>query len=261
MPPTGPRALHDAQLRGRLPKVPPVGAVIEQDGPLIRTHYGTHGTIDYRHLPTTDLGTLVTRQRDAFAERGERGEWKIYAHDAPADLPAELRKAGFTPGWTRALLVASLDEIEVASPAVLRDADDVDEVERTAAGAGPQRTPLTAFLADGRWWSLETVVLTTGAEAPLNATAWAEHVPGTSFVVIGGIVDPNLTLIPHLSGWDWKLADRPGCAGPMRATSSPRRTARAGPRSSGRASRGSPPPRPTTGRRLRRPPRPGRWRC
>jgi hypothetical protein len=41
--------------------MPPVGAVIEQDGPLIRTHYSTHGTVDHGHLPTTDLGTPLRR--------------------------------------------------------------------------------------------------------------------------------------------------------------------------------------------------------
>jgi hypothetical protein len=93
------RALHDAQLRGHVPEMPPVGSVVQQDGPLVRTHYGTHGSIDYRHLPATGLDTLIARQRDAFAACGERGEWKVYAHDVLAEadgaLRAALERAGF----------------------------------------------------------------------------------------------------------------------------------------------------------------------
>lgn len=66
-------ALHDAELRGHLPDVPPVGSVVEQDGPLISIHYGTHGSIDCLGLPSTGLDELITRQCDAFAARGERG--------------------------------------------------------------------------------------------------------------------------------------------------------------------------------------------
>jgi hypothetical protein len=206
------RALHDTQLRGYLPEVPPVGAVTEQDGPLIRTHYGTHGRIDYRHLPNTGLDELIARQRDAFAARGERGEWKVYAHDTSAHLLGKLRTAGFTPGSERALLVAPIDQSVATSSARLREAYEtleLEQVARIAAGAGPHRTAFTEFLADGRQLLSDAEVLTLTSDAPIDAAAWAENVPGTDFVVIGGIVDPDLSLTPHLPGWDWRRSDSP----------------------------------------------------
>ncbi|MFJ1567237.1 hypothetical protein [Streptomyces erythrochromogenes] len=41
----------DGQVRGRVDAYPPPGAVIERDGPFVRTHYGTHGTVDHGPLP------------------------------------------------------------------------------------------------------------------------------------------------------------------------------------------------------------------
>jgi hypothetical protein len=205
-------ALHDTQLRGQVPKVPPVGAVIERDGPLIRTHYGTHGSIDYRHLPATGLDELIARQRDAFAAHGERGEWKIYAHDTPADLPDKLRAADFTRGWERAVMVTSIEQAAVASPARLREAYETPDIERIAliaSGAGPQRTAFTEFLADGGLLSEQPELLVLESDALINAAAWAQNVTGTDFVVIGGIADPDLKLVPHLNMWDWQRSDSP----------------------------------------------------
>lgn len=205
-------ALHDAQLRGHLPDIPPVGSVVEQDGPLIRIHYGTHGSIDYRSLSSTGLDELITRQRDAFAARGERGEWTIYSHDTPTGLPDRLRAAGFTRSWERTVLVAPIDPENPATSNLWREAHstaDLEHVTQLSAGAGPQRTPFTEFLADGRHLSWDAEVLAPAPETPLDAAAWAEYAPGSSFVVLGGIVDPDLKLIPYLRDWDWQRRKRP----------------------------------------------------
>lgn len=37
-------------LRGRVPSWHPVGVVVEADGPVVRRHYGTHGTVE--HAPS-----------------------------------------------------------------------------------------------------------------------------------------------------------------------------------------------------------------
>jgi hypothetical protein len=205
-------ALHDAQLRGRLPDVPPVGSVVGQDGPLIRIHYGTHGSIDYRCLPPTGLDELIARQCDAFAARGERCEWTIYSHDTPAGLPGRLRAAGFTRSWERTLLVAPVGPVNPAASTLLREAHstaDLEHVAQLGAGAGPQRTSFTEFLADGRQLLRHAEVLGPAPGTPLDAAAWADYAPGGSFVVLGGIVDPGLKLIPYLRGWDWQRRERP----------------------------------------------------
>jgi hypothetical protein len=98
-----PRARYDARLCGVVSEEPPIGAVVERDGALVRTHYGT---VDHRTLPESGLDGLIVGQREAFAARDEPVTWTIYAHDTPADLPVRLLTAGFTPGRERAVLVA-----------------------------------------------------------------------------------------------------------------------------------------------------------
>lgn len=99
-------AMYDG-LRGRVPRWHPVGVVVEADGPVVRRHYGTHGTAEHTPLAAgTDTAALVRRQQEAFAGRGEPVEWKVYAHDSPELGPA-LTAAGFTPGWERSVLLAA----------------------------------------------------------------------------------------------------------------------------------------------------------
>jgi hypothetical protein len=134
------RALHDAQLRGHVPEMPPVGAVIQQDGPLVRTQ---------------------------VFEEAEHGQAAL-----------------------------------------------------TAAESGPQRTAFTEFDADGRLLSLDAVVLAPESGTPADATAWAEHVPGTGFVVIEGIVDlerAGFQTITTATTYHWAPPSPPAAARPVRS--------------------------------------------
>ena len=83
-------ARYDTQLRARLPEHAPVGAVVEHDGPFIRTHYGTNGAVEHRALSCLDRGESITRRREAFAARDEPVEWKIHAEDAAAGVAGAL---------------------------------------------------------------------------------------------------------------------------------------------------------------------------
>lgn len=147
MPPVPPlRALYGARLRGNVPD-----------------------------LPTTGLDELIARQREAFAARGEPAEWKIHTHDGPADLPARLRAAGFTPGWERAILVAPI-EPDPASPPRLRevwgDPEEVEQLARIAmdavdaVDAVPKRRAFAESQADDRNLSWRAYVLVLKDEAP-----------------------------------------------------------------------------------------------
>ncbi|WP_035851034.1 hypothetical protein [Kitasatospora azatica] len=60
-------AVFDAQLRSRVPRFAPVGAVVEQDGPLVRIQFGTHGIVGHRGLDGEDFGELIRRQQALFA--------------------------------------------------------------------------------------------------------------------------------------------------------------------------------------------------
>lgn len=82
---------HDNQLRGHTPEGLPWawGVIAEEDGPLVRVHYGTHGVVDHRDLHgVDDLPGLVRRQREAFAGRVEPVEWKVHAHVHVPDGPS-----------------------------------------------------------------------------------------------------------------------------------------------------------------------------
>lgn len=190
-------ARHDEQLRGRVPEWHPVGVVVEADGPVVRRHYGTHGTADHAPVaPGTDLDTLVRRQLAAFEARCEPAEWKVYGHDSPG-LAEALTAAGFTAGPKRSVLAAPLDAIEppraqdeVYGP----DCSEFDEsVHALAAASGPHRTLLATYEMDGISddagedpWA-HTLV----SEGRAVAAGWAELVHGTDFLSVGGLSRPE----------------------------------------------------------------------
>ncbi|MFF8261864.1 DUF2716 domain-containing protein [Streptomyces virginiae] len=198
-------ALHDAQLRGRVPEWPPPGAVVERDGPFVRTHYGTHGTVEHRPLPQPPGAEPVRRQRGAFAVRGEPAHWKVYGHD-PAGLGEELVAAGFTAGPRRSLLAAALDLF--GPPRRAEPGDGVHtltgggegdpwwEAARTlAAASGPHASTLSDFEADGGclWRKRDAAVLLERGE--VVAAGWAEVARGTDFLLIGGMTGPRTELL------------------------------------------------------------------
>jgi len=106
---------YQAQLRAHVHDRLPDSVHVERDGPLVRTTgFGSHGFVEYRDLAGLDgdeLDTLIARQVQVFAERGEPFEWKLHGHDRPADLPDRLRAAGFVPEETETVVIAPVDAI------------------------------------------------------------------------------------------------------------------------------------------------------
>ena len=103
-------AAYDAQLRGVLPDRLPKGVQVERDGPLLRyLGFGWGGFVDYRDLgglEGSELDELIARQVRVFADRGERFEWKLHAHDLPTDLAERLYAAGFVPEDVETVVIA-----------------------------------------------------------------------------------------------------------------------------------------------------------
>ncbi|GAA3987957.1 DUF2716 domain-containing protein [Allokutzneria multivorans] len=201
-------AAYDEQVRGHLPERAPMGAVIERDGPAIRTHYGTHGTV--RHSPAPDLIGLISRQQEAFAARHEPVEWRAYSHDA-IPLDAALRAAGFTEGApARTLLIAELDDLttEVA-PAKRMRVRRLDhgyhrlrELNSVAETSGPHTRALPEIREDhGNLlsWSLNVQLLES--EAKLVGAGWAEAVGSTEFVAVRGMTGPHPEFVPAWVRW------------------------------------------------------------
>ena len=108
-------AIYDTQLRGHVPDSVPDSVRVESDGPLVRTlRFGKRGFVEYRDLAGLDgaeLDTLIARQVQVFARRGEPFEWKLHGHDRPADLPERLRAAGLEPEDTETVVISPVEAI------------------------------------------------------------------------------------------------------------------------------------------------------
>ncbi|WP_405677516.1 DUF2716 domain-containing protein [Streptomyces sp. NBC_01511] len=204
--------IHDEQLRGRAPARAPIGAVIEHDGRLVRTHYGTHGTIGHRPdaLAGDVASDLIDRQQASFAARFEPVEWKVYAHDPGPSLAERLTAVGFTAGWERAVLVAELEAI----PRPVHGAPGTgvrtlgygderlwDEVRRTAAVSGPHHTPLTELEADGLLPHRDFNVDVLRRDGAVLGAGWACLVDDSEFVAIGGMTGTHTELVPVWAAW------------------------------------------------------------
>ncbi|MFJ8212882.1 DUF2716 domain-containing protein [Streptomyces sp. NPDC096033] len=195
----GLRELYDTRVRGRVPERPPVGAVVRRDGPLVRTHYGTHGTVDHPPLAGPPTAAMVRRQAEAFAARREAGVWKVHGHD-PAGLAEELAAAGFEPGPERSVLMAGFDALAPPPdrPADVRslgsaeaDPDWWPHLRALAAGSGPHPGPLAELETDGAWCfgaGDAAVVLEDGRPV---AAGWARAVPGVDVLAVGGLTAPG----------------------------------------------------------------------
>ncbi|MFE1873477.1 DUF2716 domain-containing protein [Streptomyces sp. NPDC059496] len=204
----GVRARYEAQVRGRVPEWPAVGAVVERDGPLVRTHYGTHGTVEHQPLPARvpDLDALVLRQREAFAARSEPARWNVYGTEAPA-LAGALAAAGFVPGPERSLLAAEFARLTPGRPDGRRsgvhslNSGTEDPAwwvaaRELAAASGPHAKGLAEFEADGGpFYGRADAAVLLDDRGRVAAAGWAERVPGSSFVSVGGLTGPHPELL------------------------------------------------------------------
>jgi hypothetical protein len=59
------------------------------------------------------LDSLISEQRDFFAQRGEAVEWKTRGHDEPPDLPARLLAAGFVPEELETVVIGVAEQMAV----------------------------------------------------------------------------------------------------------------------------------------------------
>jgi ribosomal protein S18 acetylase RimI-like enzyme len=127
--------------------------------------------------------------------RGREFEWKLYAHDRPADLGERLRRAGFVPGDPETLMVARTAALptDAEPPAGVRlapvtDPAGVDLLVRAhdsafGTGSGSLRRRLLDQLAEDPD-NLRMVVATAGGE-PVSGARMELH-PGTQFASLWG---------------------------------------------------------------------------
>jgi GNAT superfamily N-acetyltransferase len=177
----------------------PAGVRVEQDGPLLRWVGGKNGGfIDYRDLgglEGDEVDELIARQVRVFAERGERFEWKLHAHDQPPDLAQRLLAAGFIPEEVETVVIAPVSTVagepRLPDGVRLREVSARADLDRIAAME-------EAVWGDGRNWladSLEaehaadpsalTIVVAEAGDDVVCA-AWIRFAAGSEFASLWG---------------------------------------------------------------------------
>ncbi|MEP7120023.1 MAG: GNAT family N-acetyltransferase [Byssovorax sp.] len=156
---------------------------------------GAWATIVWSDLDEATADAAIAAQIKRFAPLGRDFEWKLYAHDRPANLANRLIAAGFRAGPEEALLVADAAELltDVVLPEGVRlldvvDAEGVRLVVRAhdAAFAEPHGSlerRLLAQLAEGPD-SMAAVVAMAG-DLPICAGRIELH-QGTQFASLWG---------------------------------------------------------------------------
>lgn len=193
------RIAYDTQLRGRVPDRLPVGESVERDGPLVR-HCGRPGGgfVLYRDLGGLEgaaLDGLITRQIQAFAERGERFEWKHHGHDLPVDLAERLRVAGLVPEDTETIMIAAVADI--ASEPRLPKGVSLHEVTSRADFERIAVLEQAVWDEENDWLAgmLESelavdpdalTIIVAEADATVVCAAWIRFEQGTEFGTLWG---------------------------------------------------------------------------
>jgi GNAT superfamily N-acetyltransferase len=193
-------AVHDAQLRGRVPERLPEGEVAERDGPVVRFYGGPgeQGWVLYRDLGGLEgagLDELISRQVGFFRARNERFEWKSYGHDLPADLPERLCAHGFVPEPTETVVIARVDDIAgrpvLPEGVTLREVTERADFDRIAEMEnqvwGDEHTWLADMLESERALDPDSVTIVVAeAGETVVCAAWIRFDPGNEFGTLWG---------------------------------------------------------------------------
>ena len=107
---------------------------------VVRAEDGWTG-ITWSGLEGLDADAVIAAQVRRFAAVGVPWEWKLYSHDAAADLAERLIAAGFEPGPPETLLVAEVEALPqvAALPAGVRLVPVTRFRRGGARGAGARR--------------------------------------------------------------------------------------------------------------------------
>lgn len=163
-------ALFDSQLRRRDG---------QQVGAVVRNASAAGNWIVHSDLTEADADAVIAEQQAYFAQVGGGPlEWKHYGYDTPADLPARLVAAGFTPEPTETLLVGEVAAL-ASMDASLPDGVELVPVEDEAG-----------FEAIAE---LKTAVWGSGSRS-LGSGLAAEHAADPSAILLFRAVAGDLTV-------------------------------------------------------------------
>ncbi|MEV0806552.1 GNAT family N-acetyltransferase [Micromonospora sp. NPDC050200] len=194
------RAAYDSQIRPEIPDPVPAGVTVERDGPLVRILGFDHGGfLTYRTLDGlagAELDALIARQVELFRQRGESVEWKLNAHDEPADLPDRLRAAGFVPEDRETVLIGPVAPLAAAVPVLpegvrLREVTSRQDLERIVAMEQEVWQADRSHLVTGLEKEIAadpqsiTVVVAEAGERVVSA-GWVRYLANTGFASLWG---------------------------------------------------------------------------
>jgi GNAT superfamily N-acetyltransferase len=192
-------AAYDSQLRTRVPDPLPVGTSVEHDGPVVRfLGFAGGGFVLYRDLDgvTGDaLDELIARQVRAFADRGEKFEWKLHGHDLPDDLPQRLLAAGFVPEDTETVVIGRVadvaaepqlpDGVSLRAVTTRADFERIAEMERAVWGGDDNS--LVEMLESERAADPEALTIVVAeADTTVVCAAWIRYEGDSEFATLWG---------------------------------------------------------------------------
>ncbi|MFG1703068.1 GNAT family N-acetyltransferase [Nonomuraea sp. M3C6] len=188
-------AVFDRQMRrearpdGPGIRVERAGDVARQVGP----EHGWNGVI-WSDLGPGNADAAIAEQVRYFG--GRAFEWKLYAHDRPADLDRRLLAAGFTPEPEETLMVAEVGReggdpsaVEVPEGVRLVPVTDRDGVELVAGvhdrAFGTTRDHIRERLLDQLAAGTVIAVVAMAGDVPISGARMDLH-PGTRFASLWG---------------------------------------------------------------------------
>jgi len=190
-------AAYDA-LRPWVPADPPPWLTYEQRGSVMRVVGQHRGFIDTARdvgVQGEALDSLISEQRDFFAQRGEAVEWKTRGHDEPPDLPARLLAAGFVPEERETVVIGLAGQmaVEPVLPAgvTLRQVHQPSDLARIAAMESEVWDDDFSWVTQDLQARVqaapdEIVVLVAEADGQVISAAWLVLKPGTDFAGLWG---------------------------------------------------------------------------
>lgn len=113
---------------------------------------GDQHFILYSRLGGADVDAVIVKEQAYFGPLGEV-EWKVYAHDWPADLRDRLADHGFEIGEPEAIMVLDLEEASSREPVHLSADVVVRQLEAASQLADVQRVEEAVWEEDFSWMS------------------------------------------------------------------------------------------------------------
>ena len=182
---------RDARPDGPDDVVERVGRVVRRTAPA----HGWNGVVWSDFASGEEADEAIADQIAHYTSLGLAFEWKLYAHDEPADLGSRLLAHGFTPEPDETLMAAEADALALTTtvPDGIRVVPVTDEagVDQVAAvherAFGDDASRLRRRLLDTLTTTPDTVaaVLALAGDVPVSA-ARMELSPGTSFAGLWG---------------------------------------------------------------------------